>query len=242
MAPRPEAFAPQLIYISAGSMPTAKTTWANLGLVEADYEWVTRQLLTVANRHCQGASFPAWRAAMLSALARSVAAHVKVSDWRRLTMDKHYLTPLFTPQSIAVFANHDHVGRPNAPGAGSAGRTEVAALRGRRHVPGHSHQRHTVHTDLAQARADLAHHRLATAGHCIGAGTGRAHGMPQCVGAVQRVGAELAGALKKIARREGVHLLAPTAGFAATAVAAQCPVAGGWPCPARWRWCRSRGS
>ena len=24
-------------------------------------------------------------------------------------MDKHYLTPLFTPQSIAVFANHDHV-------------------------------------------------------------------------------------------------------------------------------------
>ncbi|MFO1263029.1 MAG: histone deacetylase family protein [Rhodoferax sp.] len=77
--PALEAFAPQLIYISAGFDAHREDDMGNLGLVEADYEWVTRQLLTVANRHCQGRIISCLEGGyVLSALARSVAAHVKV--------------------------------------------------------------------------------------------------------------------------------------------------------------------
>jgi acetoin utilization deacetylase AcuC-like enzyme len=51
----------------------------NLGLVEADYGWVTKQLLTVANRHCQGRVISCLEGGyVLSSLARSVTEHIKV--------------------------------------------------------------------------------------------------------------------------------------------------------------------
>ncbi len=51
----------------------------NLGLVEADYEWVTRQLMQVAKRHSKGRIVSCLEGGyVLSPLARSVAAHVKV--------------------------------------------------------------------------------------------------------------------------------------------------------------------
>ena len=68
--PALDAFKPELIYVSAGFDGHREDDMGNLGLVEADYEWVTQQLMAVAKRHCQGY--------VLSPLARSVAAHVKV--------------------------------------------------------------------------------------------------------------------------------------------------------------------
>lgn len=77
--PALEAFRPQLIYISAGFDAHREDDMGNLGLVEADYEWVTRQLMAVAGRHCGGRIVSCLEGGyVLSPLARSVAAHVKV--------------------------------------------------------------------------------------------------------------------------------------------------------------------
>ena len=77
--PALDAFAPQLIYISAGFDGHREDDMGNLGLVEADYEWVTRQLMGVAQKHCQGRVISCLEGGYeLSALARSVAAHVRV--------------------------------------------------------------------------------------------------------------------------------------------------------------------
>ena len=51
----------------------------NLGLVEADYTSATRQVMAVAQRHCQGRVISCLEGGYeLSALGRSAAAHVKV--------------------------------------------------------------------------------------------------------------------------------------------------------------------
>ncbi|WP_291014817.1 histone deacetylase family protein [Hydrogenophaga sp.] len=77
--PALDAFAPQLIYISAGFDAHREDDMGNLGLVEADYEWVTRQLMRVANQYCQGRVVSCLEGGyVLSPLARSVAAHVRV--------------------------------------------------------------------------------------------------------------------------------------------------------------------
>lgn len=77
--PALEAFRPQLIYVSAGFDAHREDDMGNLGLVEADYEWVTRQLMAVAERHCGGRIVSCLEGGyVLSPLARSVAAHVKV--------------------------------------------------------------------------------------------------------------------------------------------------------------------
>lgn len=77
--PALDKFAPQLIYISAGFDAHREDDMGNLGLVEADYAWVTQQLMAVAHRHCQGRIISCLEGGyVLSPLARSVAAHVKV--------------------------------------------------------------------------------------------------------------------------------------------------------------------
>jgi len=77
--PALDAFAPQLIYISAGFDGHREDDMGNLGLVEADYLWVTRQLMAVARKHCQGRIVSCLEGGyVLSPLARSVAAHVSV--------------------------------------------------------------------------------------------------------------------------------------------------------------------
>ncbi len=77
--PALDAFAPQLIYISAGFDAHREDDMGNLGLVDADYAWVTRQLVAVANRHCQGRIISCLEGGyVLNPLARSVAEHVKV--------------------------------------------------------------------------------------------------------------------------------------------------------------------
>lgn len=77
--PALDAFKPELIYISAGFDGHREDDMGNLGLVEADYEWVTQQLMAVAKRHCAGRVISCLEGGyVLSPLARSVAAHVKV--------------------------------------------------------------------------------------------------------------------------------------------------------------------
>lgn len=77
--PALQQFQPQLVYVSAGFDAHRDDDMGNLGLVESDYEWVTQQIMSVARQHCQGKVISCLEGGYeLSALARSVAAHVKV--------------------------------------------------------------------------------------------------------------------------------------------------------------------
>ena len=77
--PALEAFAPQMLFISAGFDAHREDDLGQMGLVEADYEWITRQLKAVAQRHAQGRIVSCLEGGYhLGALARSVAAHLRV--------------------------------------------------------------------------------------------------------------------------------------------------------------------
>ena len=141
-------------------------------------------------------------------------------------MDKHYLTPLFSPESIVVFA-----GDPDAPDSQTPyARALLAAL-----VPGgfkgavsflDIHMSGTL-ADLAHARADLAiialpHGQIAAALEV----TGRI----RCRAAVvlsSGLPAEPCAELLAIAKRHGIHLLGPnTLGFQRPALKLNASVAG----------------
>jgi len=77
--PRLEAFRPEMIFISAGFDAHREDDMGQLGLVEADYEWITRRIHGLAERHAQGRIVSCLEGGYaLSALARSVAAHLRV--------------------------------------------------------------------------------------------------------------------------------------------------------------------
>lgn len=77
--PRLREFAPELIYISAGFDAHYEDDMGSVGLVESDYAWVTEQLKAVANKSAQGRIVSMLEGGYsLSALARSVSAHIKV--------------------------------------------------------------------------------------------------------------------------------------------------------------------
>ncbi|WP_411565060.1 histone deacetylase family protein [Rubrivivax sp. A210] len=72
-------FAPQMVFISAGFDAHREDDLGQMGLVEADYEWITQRLVDVARRHSHGRIVSCLEGGYaLSALARSVAAHVRV--------------------------------------------------------------------------------------------------------------------------------------------------------------------
>ncbi len=72
-------FAPQAMFISAGFDAHYEDDMASLGLVEADYMWVTQQLKSVAKETANGRIVSMLEGGYaLSALGRSVAAHIKV--------------------------------------------------------------------------------------------------------------------------------------------------------------------
>lgn len=72
-------FAPEAIYISAGFDAHYEDDMASLGLVESDYAWITRQVKIVAEEFSQGRIISMLEGGYaLSALGRSVAAHIKV--------------------------------------------------------------------------------------------------------------------------------------------------------------------
>lgn len=71
-------FKPQMLFISAGFDAHREDDMANLALVEADYEWVTRQVVQIAKQYAQGRIVSCLEGGYaLSALGRSAAAHVK---------------------------------------------------------------------------------------------------------------------------------------------------------------------
>jgi acetyltransferase len=123
-------------------------------------------------------------------------------------MDKHYLTPLFSPESVVVFA-----GQADDPASQTAhARALREALRAQRYSG--TLQFLDVHTsgtlaDLAQTRADLA--IIALPPQHVEAALEIA-GRMACRSAVvigSGISAEQAAELKRIARREDVCLLGP---------------------------------
>jgi acetoin utilization deacetylase AcuC-like enzyme len=77
--PALHAFQPQMLFISAGFDAHREDELGQLALVEDDYAWLTEQLLAVARQHAQGRIVSCLEGGYaLSALARSVAAHLRV--------------------------------------------------------------------------------------------------------------------------------------------------------------------
>ena len=68
-----------MIFISAGFDAHREDDLGQLGMVEADYEWITKRLVDLAHRHSRNRIVSCLEGGYnLSALARSVAAHVRV--------------------------------------------------------------------------------------------------------------------------------------------------------------------
>lgn len=77
--PRLREFAPQMIFVSAGFDAHYDDDMASLGLVESDYAFVTRELVAVASETANGRIVSMLEGGyVLDALARSVAAHIRV--------------------------------------------------------------------------------------------------------------------------------------------------------------------
>lgn len=77
--PQLDAFKPQMIFISAGFDAHREDDVGGMALVEADYEWITAQLMQVARKHAQGRIVSCLEGGYnLSALSRSVVAHLRV--------------------------------------------------------------------------------------------------------------------------------------------------------------------
>jgi acetoin utilization deacetylase AcuC-like enzyme len=77
--PALHAFRPQMIFVSAGFDAHREDDLGEMCLVEADYAWITRQVMAVAREHAQGRIVSCLEGGYdLSALGRSVVAHIKV--------------------------------------------------------------------------------------------------------------------------------------------------------------------
>ncbi len=77
--PRLEAYKPEMIFISAGFDAHRADDMGQMGLVEADYAWITQRVKTVAQRHAKGRIVSCLEGGYnLDALALSVEAHIRV--------------------------------------------------------------------------------------------------------------------------------------------------------------------
>lgn len=77
--PALERFRPQMLFISAGFDAHREDDMASLRLLEADYAWVTRVLVEVADRYCKGRIVSVLEGGYaLHALGRSATTHLKV--------------------------------------------------------------------------------------------------------------------------------------------------------------------
>jgi acetoin utilization deacetylase AcuC-like enzyme len=76
--PALHAFKPEMIFISAGFDAHREDDLGQMALVESDYAWMTRQVMAVAAQYAHGRIVSCLEGGYnLSALGRSVAAHVK---------------------------------------------------------------------------------------------------------------------------------------------------------------------
>ena len=77
--PALHAHRPQMIFVSAGFDGHREDDMGGIGLVEADYAWITRQIMAVAKQYAGGRIVSCLEGGYaLSALGRSVVAHLKV--------------------------------------------------------------------------------------------------------------------------------------------------------------------
>jgi acetoin utilization deacetylase AcuC-like enzyme len=77
--PALDAFRPQMVFISAGFDAHRDDDMSHLGWVEADYAWVTREIVAVADRHAHGRIVSLLEGGyVLPVLGRCAAAHVRV--------------------------------------------------------------------------------------------------------------------------------------------------------------------
>ena len=77
--PRLEEFKPQMIFISAGFDAHREDDLGQLGLVEADYTWITAKVKEIAKKYAKGRIVSSLEGGYnLSALGRSVEAHLRV--------------------------------------------------------------------------------------------------------------------------------------------------------------------
>ena len=76
--PALDAHRPEIIFVSAGFDAHREDPLANLKLTDADFAWVTGQIVEVAARHANGRIVSSLEGGYaLAALGRSVAAHVR---------------------------------------------------------------------------------------------------------------------------------------------------------------------
>jgi acetoin utilization deacetylase AcuC-like enzyme len=77
--PALRAHRPEMIFISAGFDAHREDELGQMGLVEADYAWITQQIMNVAREYAKGRIVSCLEGGYsLSALGRSVVAHLKV--------------------------------------------------------------------------------------------------------------------------------------------------------------------
>jgi acetoin utilization deacetylase AcuC-like enzyme len=76
--PRLKTFQPEFIFISAGFDAHREDSLGQMGLVESDYAWLTKQIVQIAKEYAQGRIVSCLEGGYnLSALSRSVVAHIK---------------------------------------------------------------------------------------------------------------------------------------------------------------------
>lgn len=76
--PALERFRPEMVFVSAGFDAHREDDLAQLGLTEADYEWITLRIMDVAKRHAKGRIVSCLEGGYhLGALARSVGVHLR---------------------------------------------------------------------------------------------------------------------------------------------------------------------
>ncbi|MBB4841729.1 acetoin utilization deacetylase AcuC-like enzyme [Paucibacter oligotrophus] len=76
--PALERFRPEMLFISAGFDAHRDDDLGQLGLLEADYEWLTLRIMEVAKRHAKGRIVSCLEGGYhLGALARSVGVHLR---------------------------------------------------------------------------------------------------------------------------------------------------------------------
>lgn len=76
--PALHAHRPEMLFISAGFDAHREDDLGQMGLIEADYAWITRQIMQIADQYAQGRIVSCLEGGYnLSALGRSVVAHVK---------------------------------------------------------------------------------------------------------------------------------------------------------------------
>lgn len=72
-------FKPQMVFVSAGFDAHVEDDMSNVGLIEADYRWVTEQIQAIAGEYAQGRIVSVLEGGYaLNALGRSVEAHLRV--------------------------------------------------------------------------------------------------------------------------------------------------------------------